>query len=158
MFQRVTARRWLSKFTDRTSNFSAAVTLVFILGACIDTAYRLGWVGAAIIAALCIALYLVGAAGIIPGILDIVKQLLDRISVRVRRPLSWCASRLYRIWSYLANLSRKLAPDLRTFAETMSAKTAKLEDVHRAKTAEEDKYIAQAHERDSERRKKGGQR
>jgi len=146
IFQRVSIRRRIAHVSNPIANFTAGATFAMLLGAIVDSLFHWGWAGAVVIGAIMALVYL-GVLGFFEGILRIIQESFGYIHIRLKRWLSRLAIRVVTIASYIASLSQRLVPDLKTVADNLKESAESHREKYQEQILEEDDKLAAAHAR-----------
>jgi hypothetical protein len=151
VLQRVAVRDRLQRVYNPIANFFAGAVAATLIDATLVGVFRLGWLGAVVIAVVFTLVYL-GVIALLAALLEVIVALAEYVMVWVKRKIFALATMITRASSWLSSLSGRLG--LQSFADRIRQETQEQENVFMDEQEAQDKALFEAYLRDRARRRR----
>jgi hypothetical protein len=151
VLQRVAVRKRLERVHNPIANFFSGLVAATLIDATLVGTFQLGWVGAVIIAAVFILVYL-GVIALVAALLEVVVAIVNYLWVWLKRRLFAIATMITRASSWLSSLSGRLG--LQSFADKIRQETKEQEGIFTDEQEKQDRALYEAYLRDRAHRRR----
>jgi hypothetical protein len=151
VLQRVAVRTRLERVHNPIANFFSGLTAATLIDATLVGTFDLGWVGAVVIAAVFILVYL-GVIALVAALLEVIAAIMNYLWVWLKRRVFAIATMITRASSWLSSLSGRLG--LQSFADKIRQQTAEQENIFTDEQDKQDRALYEAYLRDRAHRRR----